>query len=198
MELSEVGRQDFRLSNTMMLEFINKPCDSILIGSYSYMLNCMYAYSLKILVDHEVPYRTGDTFYSGTFMDMLDKTKYSQCEVIANYLLYKDIIFNRDSLRLMITLRNRLVHEPRFIKIIKSAKIGLFPNYQEILKISNVFYGTDICGDYLKAITQFCIGQDPDGYVKNPDELPDTINSGLDKTNSEPDLMEQLMNQNKE
>ena len=67
-----------------------------------------------------------------------------------------------------------------------------------MLRISNLFYRSNVCGDYIRAVTQFCIGKNPEGYIVNPDELPDVINSGLDKTNSEPGLMEQLMNQNKE
>lgn len=197
MELPEVGRQDFNTSAKMMNDFINLTSDMDLIGSYVYVLNCIYSYSLKILINKNVEY-SDNTEYTGSSKDRENKDKYSQCGVISSYLLYKGIMFNRDSLYKFILIRNRLVHEPRFIKDIKKETLSTFPNYQEMLKISNVFYGSDICGDYLKAITQFCIGQDPDGYMKNPDELPDVINSGLDKTNSKPDLMEQLMNQNKE
>lgn len=196
MGLPEVGRQDFSISAKMMSDFINIASDMNLIGSYVYSLNCIYSYSLKMLINKNVVY-SDNTVYTGSSKDRENKEKYSQCEVISSYLLYKGIMFNRDSLYKFILIRNRLVHEPRFLKDIKKETLSTFPNYQEMLKLSNIFYGSDICGDYLKAITQFCIGQDPDGYVKNPDELPDVINSGLDKTNSELGLMEQLMNQNK-
>lgn len=197
MELQKVGRQDFKLSQNMMLDFIEDSSDIKLIGSYSYMLNCMYSFSLKILIDKGVSYTEDNTKYSNEDRKKFPK-KYSQCEVIGHYLLYRNIQFNRDDISNIIIMRNRLVHEPRFIKYLKSATVACFPNYQEMLKLSNVFYGSDICGDYLRAITKFYIKEEPKGYVKNPDELPDVINSGLDKTNSEPDLMEQLMNQNKE
>lgn len=197
MGLPEVGRQDFNTSTNMLRDFIGDSSDIKLIGSYSYMLNCMYTFSLKILVDKGVAYTKDNTKYSNEDKKK-SPDKYSQCEVIGHYLLYKNVQFDRDSLQNFIYVRNRLVHEPRFIKRIKSWSIGNFPNYQEVLKISNVFYGSDICGDYLRAITKFCIGKEPKGYVKNPDELPDTITSGLNKTQPCQDLMEQLMNQNKE
>lgn len=196
MEVSEIGRQDFKLSQNMMLDFIRDTSDVKLIGSYSYMLNCMYSFSLKILVDKGVKYTEDNTEYTNKDRKK-SPDKYSQCEVIGHYLLYKGVQFDRDELSRMIAIRNRLVHEPRFIKSMKIYDSIIYPNYQEMLKISNVFYGSDICGDYLRAITKFCVKKEPKGYVKNPDELPDVINSGLDKTNSKPDLMEQLMNQNK-
>ena len=207
MELPKVSKEDLSVSQTLMEEFNNNPSKMSLLGSYPYVVNCLYSYSWKLLVIDKVKVYDGSDIYQYPKTKRYNDSKvYSQCELINAFLVHKGVNVKHSNLSAFILIRNKIVHEPKFINSLDKITEEDFPDIEDLETISKLYYGSDICVRYIKAIQKFCAdtkelkrqNKKKNKDSRNTDELPDVINSGLGKTQPCPDLMEQLMNQNKE
>lgn len=168
MKVSKVTYKEINESTKLLKKFIDYPDNSSLISAYIYMVELLYNYMKNDLLVTSKKYDKND---SG------DERRYYKYNLFNNYLTTHDISIRDSSLNNLLTIRNRLVHETDFIFNIRKSDIGEMPDYISMLTLSTHIYDSNICAEFLIALTNFTIGVNPDGYVEESDSEVEDFNN---------------------